>query len=47
VPTPLGAILLWLVYLLNAYDFLPAGGVMIFMLIIAWTLNSTIKVRHP
>ena len=47
VPTPLGAILLWLVYLLNAYMFLPAGGVMIFMLIIAWTLNSTIKVRHP
>ena len=47
VPTPLGAILLWLVYLLNAYEILPALGVMICMLIIGWSLNSTIKVRHP
>ncbi len=47
VPTPLGAILLWLVYLLNAYDILPAYGVMFLMLLIGWSLNSTIKVRHP
>ncbi|SFV55304.1 CDP-diacylglycerol--serine O-phosphatidyltransferase [hydrothermal vent metagenome] len=47
VPTPLGAILLWLVYLLNAYAILPAYGVMLFMLAIGWSLNSTIKVRHP
>ena len=47
VPTPLGAILLWLVYLLNAYELLPAGGVILFMLVIGWSLNSTIKVRHP
>ncbi len=47
VPTPLGAILLWLTYLLNAYGILPAGGVILFMLIIGWSLNSTIKVRHP
>jgi len=47
VPTPLGAILLWLVYLLNAYELLPATGVMLCMLAIGWSLNSTIKVRHP
>jgi CDP-diacylglycerol--serine O-phosphatidyltransferase len=47
VPTPLGAILLWLVYLANFYEVLPAYGVIAFMLIIGWSLNSTIKVRHP
>ncbi len=47
VPTPLGAILLWLVYLSNAYDFVPALIVLILMAIIAWSLNSKIKVRHP
>ena len=47
VPTPLGAILLWLVYLSNAYDFLPAFGVITLMALIGWSLNSKIKVRHP
>lgn len=47
VPTPLGAILLWLVYLANAYDILPAFGVIFFMLVIAWSLNSNIKIKHP
>jgi CDP-diacylglycerol--serine O-phosphatidyltransferase len=47
VPTPLGAILLWLVYLLNAYSIIPAGMVILAMLVIGWSLNSTIKVRHP
>ena len=47
VPTPLGAILLWLVYLLNAYNLLPVYGVIILMAIVGWTLNSTIKVKHP
>ncbi|CAI6146155.1 MAG: hypothetical protein SPLUMA2_SPLUMAMAG2_00270 [uncultured Sulfurimonas sp.] len=47
VPTPLGAILLWLVYLTNAYDLLPASIVMVLMLIIGWSLNSTLKVKHP
>ncbi len=47
VPTPLGAILLWLVYLLNAYEILPSLGTILFMLAIGWSLNSTIKVRHP
>jgi len=47
VPTPLGAILLWLVYLLNAYNIISATTVIFFMIAIAWSLNSTIKVRHP
>jgi CDP-diacylglycerol---serine O-phosphatidyltransferase len=47
VPTPLGAILLWLVYLTNAYDILSAFTVVILMAIIAWSLNSTLKVPHP
>ena len=47
VPTPLGAILLWLVYLLNTYNILPAYGVVVFMIMIGWSLNSTIKVKHP
>ncbi|QOP40582.1 CDP-alcohol phosphatidyltransferase family protein [Sulfurimonas marina] len=46
VPTPLGAILLWLVYLANTYEFLPAYGVLGFMILIGWSLNSTIKVKH-
>jgi len=47
VPTPLGAILLWLVYLTNAYDIFSAFSVVILMAIIAWSLNSTLKVPHP
>lgn len=47
VPTPLGAILLWLVYLTHAYEVLPAVAILILMSIIGWSLNSTIKVRHP
>ena len=47
VPTPLGAILLWLVYLSNAYAILSAFTVVILMAIIAWSLNSTLKVPHP
>lgn len=47
VPTPLGAILLWLVYLGNTYGFIPAEGVMVLMVAIGWSLNSTLKVPHP
>ena len=47
VPTPLGAIFLWLVYLANAYEFLPAFGVIALMVIIGWSLNSKLKVPHP
>ena len=47
VPTPLGAILLWLVYLTNAYDILSAFSVVVLMAAIGWSLNSTLKVPHP
>ncbi len=47
VPTPLGAILLWLVYLANTYVGLSAFGVMVAMVAIGWSLNSTLKVPHP
>jgi len=47
VPTPLGAILLWIVYLTNAYDILSASIVIILMAVIGWSLNSTLKVPHP
>ncbi|MBA1437890.1 MAG: CDP-alcohol phosphatidyltransferase family protein [Epsilonproteobacteria bacterium] len=46
VPTPMGAILLWLVYLANSYAILPSYTVIIFMAVIAWSLNSKIKVKH-
>ncbi len=47
VPTPLGAILLWLVYLTATYNYIPVELVLGFMLLIAWSLNSTLKVPHP
>ncbi|MBD3823483.1 MAG: CDP-alcohol phosphatidyltransferase family protein [Epsilonproteobacteria bacterium] len=47
VPTPLGAILLWLAYLASAYSLIPAFAVLIFMIIIGWSLNSKVKVPHP
>jgi CDP-diacylglycerol--serine O-phosphatidyltransferase len=47
VPTPLGAILLWLTYLLSTYNIIPAFLVILLMIVIGWSLNSKIKVRHP
>ncbi len=47
VPTPLGAILLWLVYLTHAYEMLPAAIVIVLMTLIGWSLNSKLKVPHP
>ncbi len=47
VPTPLGAILLWILYLLVAYSVITSGYIIaILVLIIAWSLNSKIKIRH-
>ncbi len=48
VPTPLGAIFQWVLYLLYSYEvianpFIIAGLV----LVIAWSLNSNLKIRHP
>ncbi|BDY12146.1 CDP-alcohol phosphatidyltransferase family protein [Hydrogenimonas cancrithermarum] len=47
VPTPLGAILLWLVYLGYTYGVLPGQMVILFMVVIGWLLNSTLRVPHP
>ena len=47
VPTPLGAILLWLVYLASSYSLIPAILVIALMALIGWSLNSTLKVAHP
>ena len=48
VPTPLGAILLWILYLLNAYGIITSGYVIaVLVLIIAWSLNSKLKIPHP
>lgn len=47
VPTPLGAILLWLVYLTHAYGLSHPLIVTIAMMIIGWLLNSRVKVPHP
>ena len=47
VPTPLGAILLWLVYLTNAYGIANAFVAMGMMMLIGWLLNSKVKVPHP
>ena len=47
VPTPLGAILLWLVYLGFIYGILPGVAVIGLMGVIGWLLNSGVKVPHP
>ncbi|MDT8338361.1 MAG: CDP-alcohol phosphatidyltransferase family protein [Sulfurimonas sp.] len=47
VPTPLGAILLWLVYLGSTYGFVSSYMVLGAMILIGWSLNSKIKVPHP
>ncbi len=47
VPTPLGAILLWICYLGFIYGVLPAFGVVVLMGVIGWLLNSDVKVPHP
>jgi CDP-diacylglycerol--serine O-phosphatidyltransferase len=48
VPTPLGAILLWVLYLLFAYGVVTSVALISFLVIvIAWSLNSTLKIPHP
>ncbi len=48
VPTPLGAILLWVLYLLYSYD-IVSNFYMILLLVvaIAYLLNSKVKIPHP
>jgi len=48
VPTPLGAILLWILYLIHAYGLISNSYLIgILVLVIAWSLNSKLKIRHP
>ena len=48
VPTPLGAILLWVLYLLTAYGLINSGYIIaILVTTIAWSLNSKLKIPHP
>ena len=48
VPTPLGAILLWVLYLIFSYDVIANPWIIsVFVAVIAWSLNSTLKIPHP
>jgi CDP-diacylglycerol--serine O-phosphatidyltransferase len=48
VPTPLGAILLWILYLLFSYGVVANPYIIAsLVVVIAWALNSKIKIRHP
>ena len=48
VPTPLGAILLWILYLVFSYHIIPNPYIIGFLvLVIAWSLNSRLKIPHP
>ena len=54
VPTPLGAILLWLTYLAWSYNLIPTLFeitpeyiVLTIMIIIGYLLNSKVKIPHP
>ena len=47
-PTPLGAILLWILYLLTAYGMISSGYIIsLLVMAIAWSLNSKLKIPHP
>jgi len=48
VPTPLGAILLWVLYLLFSYGIITSVAVITLLVVaVAWSLNSNIKIPHP
>ena len=48
VPTPLGAILQWVLYLLFSYGIIINAYIIgLFVVVIAWALNSKIKIPHP
>lgn len=48
IPTPLGAILLWILYLIFSYGIIANPWLIsIFVAVIAWSLNSKIKIPHP
>jgi len=48
VPTPLGAILLWVLYLIYSYSIISSVFVITLLVaLVAWSLNSKIKIPHP
>jgi len=48
VPTPLGAILLWIVYLGWIFELIVSeNAVLVLMIIIGYLLNSKVKIPHP
>lgn len=48
IPTPLGAILLWLVYLGWIYEMIPNENIVLgLMILVGFLLNSKIKIPHP
>ncbi|SHO81224.1 CDP-diacylglycerol--serine O-phosphatidyltransferase [hydrothermal vent metagenome] len=48
VPTPLGAILLWILYLIYSYDIVTNIYIIsIIVLAIALSMNSKLKIPHP
>ena len=48
VPTPLGAILLWVLYLFYSYGVIVSPWVIgALVLLIAWSLNSKLRIPHP
>jgi len=48
VPTPLGAILLWILYLVYSYGMVTnIYIILIFVALIAYLLNSKVKIPHP
>ncbi len=48
VPTPLGAILLWVLYLLYSYEIVHQLYIVLAaVVVIGWLLNSRVKIPHP
>jgi CDP-diacylglycerol--serine O-phosphatidyltransferase len=48
VPTPLGAILLWILYLLFANGIITSVAMIALLVIaVAWSMNSKLKIPHP
>ncbi len=48
VPTPLGAILLWVYYLLWYFGVIPSGYIILGLIVLTgYLLNSKLKIPHP
>ena len=47
IPTPLGAILLFASYLAWTSGYVPEELILVFMILVAYMLNSKIKIPHP